>query len=742
MKRNKIAICLAAALGLTPCSVSASQENTSEAVVQVIETAQTENVQTEAAQAEEVQSTEVQLSESLTEDTLTQAIETVEATEVTEITGASEIVEPGETELTEPVGAEGSIEPAETVETQEQTEMTETVEASEPTETTEAAETEQTQTAKAAEEEVLASEAQTETNIQMQNVLGATPEGDGAYFGEQDENDLFWANWNAQGEVNISQVQLLRSLLAKVGKGYSQSMRYDENYYDCSSLILRCLQEFGLRGIPFSTYEWNSRLQGMKVGDVITFHGNGNYASYRLAAVNTDEIHNPEAFAVPGTIIILIEPGYSGGHMAVSLGNFVRQDNELDPQKDAAQIINQTREYVASQLAARYGADYALLMGTNQVTSCPNIWMDSNWLGTDMLVDGAYSGTYNRIWRVEAFNTATGVGVTNVARGTNGLTAKYVLVPVDTDSRPEEYVSIDKVQISNISPKGYQVKVIFSATYGASRVLMPTWTQENGQDDLIWHSAAIRGNTASFYVKTSEHKNEGGHYFTHIYLYGRNGKSCMTATDIQLPLRQIKDYTGFHTETDGASYYYSDGNIADNYTGLVLDQGIWYYIKEGKLDENYTGLVKHRGDWYFVENGCLNWNYTGLVRYGGRWYHVQNGYLNWNYSGLVEYYGTWYYVYKGELNWGYTGLVYDNNIWQYVRGGRRNESYTGLVKYAGEWYYVDKGSVNWNYTGPVEYYGTWYFVCKGYLNWTYSGRTEFDGKVCQVKNGVVVTDAA
>ena len=33
--------------------------------------------------------------------------------------------------------------------------------------------------------------------------------------------------------VAISQVQLLRSMLAKVGKGYSQSLRYDANYYDC-----------------------------------------------------------------------------------------------------------------------------------------------------------------------------------------------------------------------------------------------------------------------------------------------------------------------------------------------------------------------------------------------------------------------------------------------------------------------------------------------------------------------------
>ena len=376
-------------------------------------------------------------------------------------------------------------------------------------------------------------------------------------------------------------------------------------------------------------------------------------------------------------------------------------------------------------------------MGTNSITAYPNTWMDSNWLGNDIWTEDGYSGVYNRIWRVEAFNKETGVCVTNVARGTNGLTAKYVLVPVDTDTKLEEELSIDKIEISNVSSKGYQVDATFQATYGVSRVLMPTWTEKGGQDDLIWHTAKVSGNTASFYINTSAHNGESGHYITHVYLYGQTGKYCMASSDANLPAIEIKDYNGFHTETDGASYYYNHGKLADNYTGLVFDQGVWYYIKEGKLDLNYAGLVFHNGSWYYVEKGRLNWNYTSLVRYNGRWFYVQNGYLDWRYTGLVEYYGTWYYVYKGELNWGYSGLIYDKGIWQFVLGGRLNKSYTGLVKHAGDWYYVNHGQVDWTYTGPVEYYGTTYYIQKGYLNWTYSASIELNGVTYQVKHGVV-----
>ena len=714
MKKRVVAACLAAVLGIAPCSVSASQESE----VQCISETESSDILLETC-TQEFQETKPEVSE----ETL-QEIETVkqETQSESETTAEQEIQSEPETTAEQETEAESEATTEQETNTESKTQSADEEKSSEEIQTEP-----QTESQEQTQESILA----------RKNMVNASPEGDGTYFNEYDENDLFWANQNGQGEVAISQVQLLRSMLAKVGKGYSQSLRYDANYYDCSSLILRCLQEFGLNRVPYSTYDWNNRLQGMKIGDVISFHGNGNYVAYKLTAVNTDEISNPDAFLVPGTIIVLIEPGYGGGHVAVSLGSFARQDYGLDPVNDNVAIVNQTRNYVASQLATRYGADKSLLMGTNSITAYPNTWMDSNWLGNDIWTEDGYSGVYNRIWRVEAFNKETGVCVTNVARGTNGLTAKYVLVPVDTDTKLEEELSIDKIEISNVSSKGYQVDATFQATYGVSRVLMPTWTEKGGQDDLIWHTAKVSGNTASFYINTSAHNGESGHYITHVYLYGQTGKYCMASSDANLPAIEIKDYNGFHTETDGASYYYNHGKLADNYTWLVFDQGVWYYIKEGKLDLNYAGLVFHNGSWYYVEKGRLNWNYTSLVRYNGRWFYVQNGYLDWRYTGLVEYYGTWYYVYKGELNWGYSGLIYDKGIWQFVLGGRLNKSYTGLVKHAGDWYYVNQGQVDWTYTGPVEYYGTTYYIQKGYLNWTYSASIELNGVTYQVKHGVV-----
>ena len=84
--------------------------------------------------------------------------------------------------------------------------------------------------------------------------------------------------------------------------------------------------------------------------------------------------------------------------------------------------------------------------------------------------------------------------------------------------------SIKSVNASGISSDGYTLTVNFSAPAGVRSVQLPTWTSANGQDDIVWHSASVSGSTATFYVKTSDHKNESGEYITHVYLYDKNGK--------------------------------------------------------------------------------------------------------------------------------------------------------------------------------------------------------------------------
>lgn len=50
------------------------------------------------------------------------------------------------------------------------------------------------------------------------------------------------------------------------------------------------------------------------------------------------------------------------------------------------------------------------------------------------------------------------------------------------------------------------------------QVLFPTWSETNGQDDIVWYSGVNRGNgTWSVTVDSNNHKH-GGKYNTHAYV--------------------------------------------------------------------------------------------------------------------------------------------------------------------------------------------------------------------------------
>ena len=85
-----------------------------------------------------------------------------------------------------------------------------------------------------------------------------------------------------------------------------------------------------------------------------------------------------------------------------------------------------------------------------------------------------------------------------------------------------------KLTIANNNPKTGTFDVIVSDVYslqGVREVLLPTWSNENGQDDIIWHKAQKQSDgTYKFTVRASEHKNSVGDYSVHLYYIQNDGK--------------------------------------------------------------------------------------------------------------------------------------------------------------------------------------------------------------------------
>ena len=95
---------------------------------------------------------------------------------------------------------------------------------------------------------------------------------------------------------------------------------------------------------------------------------------------------------------------------------------------------------------------------------------------------------------------------------------------------------ISDVRYSDVSAAGYTISCKVIDDWGVSSVSFPTWTIQNGQDDLPANFLQTQlgtknGNRYTFRVNASAHNNETGEYATHIYATDCAGNQVSLALD-------------------------------------------------------------------------------------------------------------------------------------------------------------------------------------------------------------------
>lgn len=100
---------------------------------------------------------------------------------------------------------------------------------------------------------------------------------------------------------------------------------------------------------------------------------------------------------------------------------------------------------------------------------------------------------------------------------------------------------ITDVKIIDVDVTGYTVQCKVTDSSNIVRVQFPTWTAENGQDDLAaswWDNPSCSGKRTdsvyTFRVKDSDHNFERGIYHTHIYAYDEYGNCSYVTTSANL----------------------------------------------------------------------------------------------------------------------------------------------------------------------------------------------------------------
>ncbi|UYO64198.1 GBS Bsp-like repeat-containing protein [Acetobacterium wieringae] len=144
---------------------------------------------------------------------------------------------------------------------------------------------------------------------------------------------------------------------------------------------------------------------------------------------------------------------------------------------------------------------------------------------TVTLSESTYSGIYfqNYTYTIGA-EDATSVG------GFQGYIYIGDYIDAASDVTPP---SLSDVLVTDYQDEGIKVTALVSDDLsGIGSVYFPVWTENNGQDDLIWHEGTVDGNVASCFIPYSDHNTELGDYNVHIYAYDNAGHYTMTGTAI------------------------------------------------------------------------------------------------------------------------------------------------------------------------------------------------------------------
>ena len=91
--------------------------------------------------------------------------------------------------------------------------------------------------------------------------------------------------------------------------------------------------------------------------------------------------------------------------------------------------------------------------------------------------------------------------------------------------RPAQSQVTGTIHIENKTSQGFDVVVTnVSSTKGVKTVMLPVWSSQGGQDDIIWYDAAKQNDgTYKLSVDIRRHKNNRGEYNIHMYYVQSDG---------------------------------------------------------------------------------------------------------------------------------------------------------------------------------------------------------------------------
>ena len=155
------------------------------------------------------------------------------------------------------------------------------------------------------------------------------------------------------------------------------------------------------------------------------------------------------------------------------------------------------------------------------------IWSEIN--GQDDIIwytaDRQNNGTYTVNVKASAHKNSTGLYNVHLyyvqkdgqLTGVGGTTTQVFIGKTLEQLKPKASFAIEN---NNVNAGTFDAVITnISAPLGVKEVLVPSWSLENGQDDLIWHKATKQSDGSyRVTIKASEHKGNKGNYRADAYI--------------------------------------------------------------------------------------------------------------------------------------------------------------------------------------------------------------------------------
>lgn len=234
----------------------------------------------------------------------------------------------------------------------------------------------------------------------------------------------------------------------------------------------------------------------------------------------------------------------------------------------------------------------------------------------------------------------------NVGSGENRSIGSVV---VNIPAGDKEAPVISNVKVSNITTEGYDVSCTVTDNVGVNRVVFPTWTALNDQDDIAaawWdvnHTATRgtrNGNTWTFHVNIADHNNERGAYLTHIYAYDDAGNHSVVGSEIG-QIIVPEPYPTITFDACGGKVEFTEKQLERNADGMhygALPEA-WMdgYVFDGWYTDAVDGTRVSRTTVYTAEgNTTLYAHWTPVAADAEQGWSLQDGTLVISAQGAMQ----------------------------------------------------------------------------------------------------------